>query len=199
MAAGLSGAVAVAFSSLLLDGGSAYGSWTPRPVPLSDVAAGRAAATCSGVFGVPEQGARVALAERRGEWTYVVVAGPGREAVCLMPNDLVGRSAGERRAFFGTYHPVAVDVPVVAPGHVRVTEGMEGSTEEGWFIWFHGYVGSDVVGVTVHTSTGLDIEASVAGDRFAAWWPSVEPDSEHPSETWTYTAHLADGSTRRLG
>ena len=54
----------------------------------------------------------------------------------------------------------------------------------------------DVTGVTVHVSSGLEIEASVVGDRFAAWWPSVEPSSDNPDESWTYTVHLADGSTR---
>ena len=42
-----------------------------------------------------------------------------------------------------------------------------------------------------------DIEASVAGNRFAAWWPSSEQSSDHPAETWSYTAHLADESPRR--
>ncbi|WP_188113452.1 hypothetical protein [Nocardioides humilatus] len=48
----------------------------------------------------------------------------------------------------------------------------------------------------MHTSTGLDIEASVAGNRFAAWWPSSDQRSDHPAETWSYTLHLADGSNR---
>ena len=74
---------------------------------------------------------------------------------------------------------------------------MQGSTEEGWFTWSEGYVGSDVTGVTVHTSSGPDIEASVAGNRFAAWWPSQKQSSDHPAETWSYTVQLADGSTRR--
>jgi len=42
-----------------------------------------------------------------------------------------------------------------------------------------------------------DIEASVAGNRFAAWWPSSKQSSDQPAETWSYTVHLADGSTRR--
>ena len=76
---------------------------------------------------------------------------------------------------------------------------MLGNTDEGWFSWVEGYVGSDVTGVTVHTSAGLDIQASVAGNRFAAWWPSTVQSSDHPAETWSYTLHLADGSTRRAG
>ena len=60
-------------------------------------------------------------------------------------------------------------------------------------------MGSDVTGVTVHTSSGRDIEASVSGNRFAAWWPSDQQSSDHPAESWSYTVHLADGSTRRAG
>ena len=47
VAAGLAGAVGAAIPGLLLlGGGTAYGSWTPTPEPLTDVAAARAAATC---------------------------------------------------------------------------------------------------------------------------------------------------------
>jgi len=53
-----------------------------------------------------------------------------------------------------------------------------------------------LAGVTWHTSSGLDIEASVSDNRFAAWWPSSKQSSDHPAETWSYTLHLADGSTR---
>lgn len=87
---------------------------------------------------------------------------------------------------------------LLAPDRIAETEHQEGSTSEGWFIRTGGYVGSDVVGVTVHTSSGLDIEASVVDGRFAAWWPAVEQSSDNPDgETWSYTVHLADGSTRR--
>jgi hypothetical protein len=194
---GLTGAAGVAIPVLLLGGGNAYGSWTPTPVPLTEVVAAAAGTTCRTALDVPDRGERVAVAERRGGWTYVLLAGPGTEAVCLMPDDLVGQDPTDRESFFGSYDTDTTAPPPVGPDRIDETSSMQGSTEAGWFIWVEGYVGSDVTGVTVHASSGLDIEASVSGNRFGAWWPSGKPSSDHPAETWSYTVHLADGSTRR--
>lgn len=198
---GLGGAAAAVVPALLLGGGNAYGSWTPRPTPLTGVAADAAATTCRAALAVPDRGERVALAERRGEWTYVLLAGPRGEAACVMPDELVAHPGDreERTGFLGTYDPDPSAPPSLDPDGIDETEAMESSTDEGWLIWTAGYVGNDVTGVTVHTSDGLDIVASVAGNRFAVWWPSVPPSSEHPTETWSYVVHLADGSTRRAG
>ncbi|WP_418060966.1 hypothetical protein [Pimelobacter simplex] len=201
VAAGLAGAVGVAGPALLLGGGSAYGTWTPKPEPLTAAAAIEAGATCRAALAVPDRGERVALAERRGTWTYVLLTGPRGEAACVMPEALVasGRPDDRERSkgFLGTYTPDPSAPPVLAPDGFDEDSAMDSSTDEGWLVWTSGHVGSGVTGVTVHTSTGLDIEASVAGGRYAAWWPSVEPSSAHPSETWSYTVHLTDGSTRR--
>jgi hypothetical protein len=195
--AGLAGAAGVAIPGLLIGGGNAYGSWTPTPEPLTAAAASQAAVTCRAALGVPDRGERVAVAERRGDWTYVLLAGPGREAICLLPDDLVGQDPTVRHDFFGSHDTDAPAPPALAPGRIAENSSMEGNTDEGWLTWSEGYVGSDVTGVTVHTSSGRDIEASVSGKRFAAWWPSTKPSSDHPAETWSYTVHLADGSTRR--
>jgi hypothetical protein len=197
LAAGLAGAVGVAIPGLL-PGGSAYGSWTPTPASLTTAAAAAAATTCRAHLAAPDKGERVAVAERRGAWTYVLLAGPGTEAVCLMPDDLVGKDTAVRGDFFGSYDSDAPTPPTVDPEDIDETTSTQGSTDEGWFIWTEGYVGSDVTGVTVHTSAGLDIEASVTGNRFAAWWPSSKQSSSRQAETWWYTVQLADGSTRTV-
>ena len=118
---------------LLLGGGTAYGSWTPRPEPLTDVAAAEAATTCRAALDVPDRGERVAMAERRGEWTYVLLAGPGTEAICLMPDDLVGQDPTAREDFFGSYDTDTVAPPTLDPDRIDETTSMQGSTEEGWF------------------------------------------------------------------
>lgn len=200
VSAGLIGAAGIAAPAILLGGGTAYASWTATPEALTDTAADAAATTCRRILGAPDQEGRVALAERRGGWTYVLLAGPRSQAVCMMASDSVGKDTSDRDGFFGTHSP---DVLTTAPDRLaqdRIVEHAsgEGRTDEGWFNWLEGYVGSGVTGVTVHTSSGLDIEASVVGNRFAAWWPGTAQSSEHPeSETWSYTTHLADGSTRR--
>lgn len=197
--AALVGAVGVAIPGLLLGGGNAYGSWTPTPERLTDVAAATAATTCRAALDMPDRGGRVTVAERRGGWTYVMLASARTEAICLMPDDLLGQDPTGHGRFFGSYDTDTPAPPVLHPDRIIENTSMEGSTDEGWFTWSEGFVGSNVTGVTVHTSSGLDIEASVAGNRFAAWWPSNEQSSDHPTETWSYTVHLADGSTRRSG
>ncbi|MFL6159509.1 MAG: hypothetical protein ACJ72D_25780 [Marmoricola sp.] len=188
---------AAAVGSALLGGGTAFGSWTPEPRPLAPQVAASAATTCRTALGVPNRGEQIAVAERRGGWTYVLLAGPRTEVVCLMPQDLVGQDHPDRGLFFGSYDTDAAAPPVLAPDAVDETTSTEGTTDEGWFVATEGYVGSDVSGVTVHTSSGLDVEASVVGNRFAAWWPASRQSSHHSAETWTYTVHLADGGTGR--
>ncbi len=210
--AGLIGAAGATGAVLLLGGGSAFASWTPKPEPLTAAAATTAATTCRAALAMPDQGERVVSAERRGGWTYVLVAGRQAEAACLMPNDLVGQQdpVDKSEGFFGTYDPDPIAAPVVARDRIVETDSTVGSvstpgrwpftTDEGWFSWVQGYVGSDVTGVTVHTPAGPDVEASVSNGRFAAWWPSARPSSENREVmgAWTYTVTLADGSTRRV-
>lgn len=198
-AAGVAAVAGLLLAGSWPGGGTAYGSWTPVPVALTHANAGEAAATCRTALRVPDGGERVALAERRGGWTYVLLAGAATEAVCLMPDDLVGQAAAGPGDVFGSY-----DTDVVAPApldadQITETTSMQGSTDEGYFLWVEGYVGGAVTGVTVHTSSGHDIQASVAGQRFAAWWPSMQQSSVHRDETWSYTVHLADGSSRHVG
>ena len=125
----------------------------------------------------------------------MLLTGPRTEATCLMPDSLSeqGRAGGS----FGRYDPNTPPSPTLDAGEIVETTSQEGSTDEGWFNRVDGFLGEGVTGVTVHTASGLDIQASVAGTRFAAWWPGTEQDSDHPAETWSYTVHLADGSTRR--
>ena len=210
---GLVGAAGAAVPALLVTGGSAFASWTPKPEPLKAPAVTEAATTCRAALEVPDQGERVVIAERRGGWTYVLIAGPNAEGACLMPDDLVGHqypADHKKENFFGGYTTDPVEAPTLARDRIVETENMAGSVptrgpwffsdDEGWFSSVQGYVGSDVTGVTVHTPVGTDVEASVANGRFAAWWPSDQPSSENLEvmEAWTYTVTLADGSTRRV-
>ncbi len=124
-------------------------------------------------------------------------AGDDLRAVVRAVRTVRCRSGPVRENFFGSYDTDMIAARPLDPDRFAETTSMQGSTDEGWFTWSQGCVGRDVTGVTVHTPSGLDIEASVAGNRFAAWWPSNEPSSGHPDATWSYTGHLADGSTRR--
>jgi hypothetical protein len=209
---GLVGGVGAAVPALLLGGGSAFGSWTPTPEPLTGAAAAEAASACRAILAVPDQAERVVIADRRGDWTYVLFAGPDSEGSCLMPEGLVGQqdSAAHRtEGFMGGYDSDPPAAPT--PARDRIIQTGAGATsvpthglwnfgdDEEWVNQVEGHVGSNVVGVTVHTPIGTDVEASVANGRFAAWWPSAKPSSENLEVmgAWTYTVTLADGTTRQ--
>ncbi|NYJ00934.1 hypothetical protein HNR19_001632 [Nocardioides thalensis] len=209
---GLAGATGVAVPALLLGGGSAFGSWTPTPEPLTDAAADEAAETCRNHSGLPDRGERVVIAEQRGAWTYVLIAGPEAELVCLIADETVDRDEYHADGvFMGSSGEDPPAAPKVAADGIRETESA-GSTvpddellpwadDDDWFSWVEGYVGSDVTGVTVHTPSGMEIEASVNGGRFAAWWPAGEATWDNPEVggAWSYTLTLADGTTRDAG
>jgi hypothetical protein len=200
VAAGLVGAAGVATATLLV-GGTAFGSWTPTPVTLVGDAATTAAASCRVALDVPDRGERVILAERRGDWTYVLLAASHTEAACLLPNDVVGGQdhSDYEGKIFGNYDPDEPPAPRVARDRIRETMSMSGRTDEGMFNWSEGYVGRDVVGVTLHTPSGLKVQASVKRGRFAAWWPAgdVRGDNPETTDAPTFFVTLADGSTRR--
>lgn len=206
---GLAGAAGVAVPAALFSGGSAFGSWTATPEPLTDAAAAEAAATCRTHMGMPDRGERIVIAEKRGAWTLVMMAGPEAEFTCLMPDDTVDQ---DPRHPDGVVMGTGGQGPSAAPalarddlvqatsmgGTVHDDEFLPWADDDDWFIWAEGYVGSKVTAVTVHTASDLEIEASVSDGRFAVWWPAGEVDSDNPElgEAWTYTLTLADGSTR---
>jgi hypothetical protein len=206
---GLAGAAGVAVPALLFSGGSAFASWTATPEPLTDAGAAVAAATCRTHMGMPDRGERIVIAEQRGGWTLVTMAGPEAEFTCLMADDTADQDTrqGDGVVMAAGGGPSAA--PTVARDDIVETTSMGGAIHDDefvpwaddrdWFIWAEGYVGSDVTGVMVRTASGMEIEASVSDGRFAAWWPAGEVDSDNPEVNgggWTYTLTLADGSTR---
>lgn len=209
---GLVGAAGAAVPALLLGGGSAFASWTPTPEPLAGVAAAEAATTCLTLLAQPDGGEQVVLAERRGGWVYVLLAGTRSEGACLMPEALVGQedpAAHRTEGFMGRYTSDPGETPIQARGGITAYGGSSSvptgglwdfARNEEWVTFVDGDVGSDVTDVTVRTPTGTDVEASVANGRFAVWWPSPVPSSDSPEVmgAWTYTVTLVDGSTREV-
>jgi hypothetical protein len=85
-------------------------------------------------------------------------------------------------------------------GSVSVPSRLPFRSVENWVGWVTGYAGSEVTGVTVHPPVGPDVEASLKGGRFSAWWPAGEARGDNPgvSGAWTYSVTLIDGTTRRV-
>ncbi|MBT0770298.1 hypothetical protein KIH74_15255 [Kineosporia sp. J2-2] len=207
---GLAGA---AVAALLLSGGSpAFASWTPKPQVLTGAAATEAVTACRAAYGLSDQGAPAVLAERRGEYTYVLIEGPRAEASCLMSDRFLEQAdyRNPGNGFMGGYTADPAGAPSVARDGLVETDSMGGSftvpsrwpfiTRDGWADWVAGYVGSDVTGVTVHPPVGPDVEASVANGRFATWWPRGVLKGDNPGKggAWSYTVTLTDGTTRAI-
>lgn len=144
--------------------------------------------------------ARVVLAETRGDWTLVSIAGRGIDMTCLSRGaddtriDMAGGSLGIGD---GETHLAVNAVMSGGPG--------VGSTPEGSYSYITGSIGRDVTGVTVILADGRRVVATVSGDRFAAWWPGAPllgPDGTSDvvatgGERVTLDLTLRDGTVRR--
>lgn len=199
---GLLGAACAAGAALVFGGSSALASWTPTPEALTSAETSAAADTCRADLGLP-LGEAASVAERRGEWTYVLLSGAGGEGTCLMRNGVVGQDPTGHEVFGDFDTDPRPPTSVARDGILEVGSSAasvdDGLFREDWLTWTYGYVGADVTGATVHTPLGVDVEASVENGRFAAWWPSQKPSSKNPEVmgAWSYTVTLADGRTVR--
>jgi hypothetical protein len=196
MPAGLLAAAGSAAAALVFGGSSALASWTPTPETLTSTETSAAADTCRADLGVPLSEA-ASVAERRGDWTYVLVSGASGEGTCLMRNSVAGQDPTGHEVFgdFDTdpRTPTSVARDGILEAGSSVASVDDGLFHEDWLTWTYGYVGADVTGITVHTPQGVDVEASVENGRFAAWWPSQKPSSKNPEAmgAWSYTVTLA--------
>lgn len=191
---------------------SAFASWSATPASLAPTAATQAEATCRSALDIDDPTVHVAIGERRGGWTYVLLTGTQGEGACLMPDELVGSTdaPGPKSGFFGSYDTDITEPPTPPRNGIVETESANGAVAlpwhaslgnvEGWFTWATGYAGSDVKGVTVHPPSGPAVEASLHAGRFSAWWPSGKARGDNPGVggAWTYTVTLADGTSRQV-
>ncbi|WP_309135544.1 hypothetical protein [Cellulomonas sp.] len=181
-AALLAGATAALAGVLVLvpattGGDRAFATWTAAPDALTAQQRTDAVAGCrdgmreaAGEHADALAAARPAVAERRGVWTTVVLAGAGGfHALCVTDS-----SAG---AFTdGMIGSVGVATGHVDPGprEVRATDLGTGSMSAGDVSLAAGAVGAEVVGVTYASASRGDVVATVAEGRFALWLPGDE-------------------------
>ncbi|MBR7744885.1 hypothetical protein KC207_16445 [Phycicoccus sp. BSK3Z-2] len=178
----------------------AYAGWTAAPQDPSTPDQVSAAASCRDTLAEhldaagSETGqltasavrsAGLVLAEDRGPWTLVVLAGdPGLSGVCVL----------ERPGWFGrltVFASAAADGGSgPGPRDVLASGVGGGSSGEGISV-ATGTVGEEVAAVTLHTSAG-DVEATVHDGRLAAWWPG-DPGRERSIPT---TVTFSDGTSR---
>jgi len=111
-----------------------------------------------------------AVAERRGVWTTVVLAGTdGFSAMCIT-DDSTHLFAKDMIGSVGT----PTDYAAPAPRALTTTDLGVGTMNVGDISLAAGTAGSDIVGVVYHSRTHGGVSATVSRGRFALWLPGNE-------------------------
>lgn len=177
------GMVAVATAGLLIlpsmsGGDPAFATWTAAPAGISETDRARAADQCrahqkdvgGGMYAGDAEDAALAVAERRGVWTTVVLAGEdGFSALCITDDAVHLFSKG----MIGSVgKPAGHTTP--GPRELIATDLGTGSMDAGEISLAAGAAGTDVVGVVYKSQTRDDVTATVSQGRFALWLPGNE-------------------------
>ncbi|MDR6623493.1 hypothetical protein [Sinomonas atrocyanea] len=183
----------------LAGGDPAFASWTPVPTGMSPADRDSAAAECraskkdvgDGMYADDISSAEVAIAERRGVWTTVVLTGKGGLTAMCITDDAAGPF---NRGMIGS-----VGRPAGKPGPHELTASAlgTGTMSAGDISIAAGAAGSDIAGVTYRSRTHQDVTATVSRGQFALWLPGDElrnASSEGIEVEVTYN----DGSTRTI-
>lgn len=166
---------------MLQDADPAYASWTPEPAGMGTGEQEEAGARCradsldtgDGMYRSQLESADVAVAERRGIWTTVVLTGgAGFSAVCITDGQpgLFGLGNGGRIGAIGTLResdrpgprdlrPITLGTGTMGPGSVSVAAGP---------------AGTDIAAVVYDSPVHGRVEATVNAGQFALWMPGDE-------------------------
>ncbi len=162
----------------LTGGDQAFATWTAAPTAMSAQQRAAAADDCRENLqsGAGEDdadnlnSAEPAIAERRGVWTTVVLAGrDGFTAMCIT-DDSAGLFTDGMIGSLGT--PAGYAAP--GPRELFATNLGTGTMGAGDISLAAGAVGPDVVGVAYRSRAHGVVAATVYGGRFALWFPGDE-------------------------
>lgn len=171
-------------------GDRAFASWTQTPSALSPEAGEKAGNDCRSSdrnTAEDSSGAAIAIAERRGEWTTVVLAGPGSfSAMCVTDGSFFGGSFGYSGKRPGGAEP--------APRGLLPTAMGMGSASAGELSMVVGAAGADVTGVSYASRTEGEVAGSVANGYFVLWFPGDELRN-YPSGGVELMVEYSDGSS----
>lgn len=162
----------------LTGGDQAFATWTSAPTGMSAQERAAAADDCretqhSGPgqdYAGDLRSAELAIGERRGVWTTVILAGQaGFAATCITDN-----SAGLFSN--GMIGSIGAPTGYAAPGprELFATDLGTGTVGARDISLAAGAVGPDVVGVAYRSRSHGDVTATVSGGRFALWFPGDE-------------------------
>jgi hypothetical protein len=179
LVAAVLGAASVGVIALpsLPDGDRAFASWTPDPDTVVGTKRMEAAEACREHLSESAaadagrlRAAEPAIAERRGVWTTVVLAGrDGFSGMCI---------ADESSPFFakGMIGSIGTPTRYVSPGPRELIANDLGSgTMNGADLSLAaGHAGSDIVAIVYRSPAYGDVTATVSRGRFALWLPGTE-------------------------
>ncbi|GAA4731587.1 hypothetical protein GCM10023216_24580 [Isoptericola chiayiensis] len=172
---------------------TAYATWTAVPVAVDAADAVERAGACpTAAHDIAGDGAEAeitevplepVLAEARGDYTYVVLAGDGAVGDCFVT------SGGEAP---DVYSSDAVGVEVAVPDARGLTVAGSGTASwsagdaaEGAVTSVFGRVGDEVAAVTVARTDGELVEATVEDGWFALWAPGESAFATSAQVTYT--------------
>jgi hypothetical protein len=157
-AAGTAGAAAIVIS-LSAGASNAFAGWTPtptRPAPDQLAAASADCQTHSPVAGLP-----LKLTDTRGPFTFSVYADANSSSTCINGPSFTAVSSNSTSA------------PITVPaGHILLSSA-HGSNRGGGYSWADGRTGDGVGAVTLTLDDGTNVQATVSGGWFVAWWPGT--------------------------
>ncbi|MCU1532678.1 MAG: hypothetical protein JWO49_2249 [Arthrobacter sp.] len=182
-AAVAAGMVAAATAGLIilppLSGGDpAFASWTAAPAGLTGQERTSAAAECrasqqdtgGGMYAGDVDTAELAIAERRGAWTTVVLTGTdGFSAMCITDDSA---SLFNKGMIGSVGKPAGYAAP--GPRELTATDLGTGTMSAGNISLAAGSAGSEVVGVIYRSRAREKVTATVSQGRFALWLPGNE-------------------------
>ncbi|MPV35864.1 hypothetical protein [Georgenia subflava] len=166
---------AVVLLPALTGGDQAFATWTPTPAGMTVQESADAAAECRqtqeegpGTSYADELGsAAPVIAERRGVWTTVVLAGTdGFSALCIT-DDSAHLFARGMIGSIGT----PADYAAPGPRDLVASDLGMGTMGAGDISLAAGTAGSDVVGVVFHSPDHGEVAATVSQGHFALWLP----------------------------
>ncbi|MDQ0620052.1 hypothetical protein [Arthrobacter globiformis] len=177
------GMVAAATAGLIvlpsLSGGDlAFASWTPAPASMSEQDRAAAAADCrssqkgtgGGMYAADVVSAQLAIAERRGVWTTVVLSGAGGFSVMCITDDFASLFT---KGMIGSIGKPANQASP-GPRELIATDLGTGSMSAGYISLAAGAAGSDIAEVSYVSRAHQKVKATVSQGRFALWLPGDE-------------------------
>lgn len=171
-AAALAGAGVVAPTGLR-GGDTAFASWTAAASTLSAAQRTQAGESCRQQLSEDDPAAgraHVALADRRGVWTTVVLSADGGFSGLCVTDSSAGWFRDDMIGSVG----VATGLDPVSPRGVVATDLGTGTMTAGDISLAAGVAGPQVASIATDTASHGVVTATIAGGRFALWFPGDE-------------------------